>query len=518
MTNPRATQSRAGMEVQSYLFAKQHFTKTTAREWLAANGAAAGAAGEAEDGDFWRYRQRQPDDFKRGSFRTIALAPDVKAVIGTPKKRKIHMVSNPRSCPDAPQVSMGASEFSYNPRESSTHLSDGTRIEIARHGKKWGIWNTHDQQWHNTYPTKKDAIKAIARVAAVKGAYYAATQEMKIGSLEEKAYRKTHGDYDDNPRRRSSTRNPAPQVAQEIMRQLGGNAFVKMTGARHIFGGENNLSFKLPSNFAKNGINYVAIQLTGRDDYDISFKKIRGMKVTDIADVTGIYADQLREVISEKTGLALEMPRVFSRNPKNPRGRKTANRTEARRKKNADIHIDIGSHNATPNPAINIPKTLVILGAALDMEIRGPEKNLLYSWKSPHQRGKRHAKKVESFVCSNTLGNELYIVPNTARRVNPARLIPLVERHRDAPDAARLYEKWADMDAHSATVLKTPRVSLHRIGTAFALSYYSDKWTGKTRAYIHKFTLEPEVYACKKSGIFTIFSKQIRVTADGIKG
>jgi hypothetical protein len=385
-----------------------------------------------------------------------------------------------------------------------------------------------------------------------------------------------------NPRRRKAAnrtearKKKNPAVANEILRQLGGPVFQRMTGARDLIGGDNYLALKLPARFAKDGINFVRITLTARDDYDLVFWKVRGANIKEIAAVSGIYADQLRDVFTQYTGLDLTMPRVMFPNKNARRGRRAAPRTEARtkkrgnpnkpcprapeafgsyesfgsvsynpkkrrktakrteaRRKNSDIHIDIGSHNApewTPaqrkavrkqiakNPAINIPKTVVILGAALDMEVRTKKQILLYSWNSPHQRGKRHAKKIEAFVCSNTLGNELYILPNTTKHVKPDRLIPLVERHRDAPDAARLFQRWADFPAHAAAVIEVPRVSLHRIGTACALSYYSDKWTGKTRAYIHNFSLEPEIYACDKSKIFTIFSKRIRVTKDGIKG
>lgn len=96
-------------------------------------------------------------------------------------------------------------------------------------------------------------------------------------------------------------------VGQIILKQLGGSRFVAMTGARALMGMEDGLSFKLPSNFATDGINYIRIKLNVRDTYDVEFGKTRGMKYTEISKQEGIYNDSLRDVISETTGLALSL-------------------------------------------------------------------------------------------------------------------------------------------------------------------------------------------------------------------
>jgi len=53
-------------------------------------------------------------------------------------------------------------------------------------------------------------------------------------------------------------------VAGEIYRQLGGNRFKAMTGARNFTCSEGSLTFKLPVNKTKNRINYIRIVLTSR--------------------------------------------------------------------------------------------------------------------------------------------------------------------------------------------------------------------------------------------------------------
>lgn len=92
-------------------------------------------------------------------------------------------------------------------------------------------------------------------------------------------------------------------VAQTILEQLGGRKFVVMTGAHTCLSDGNALSFKLPSRFATNGINYVKITLTPDDVYDMEFGKAWGMKYTVLDRKTGIYNDMLQRVFTNVTGL-----------------------------------------------------------------------------------------------------------------------------------------------------------------------------------------------------------------------
>jgi len=108
------------------------------------------------------------------------------------------------------------------------------------------------------------------------------------------------------------TRNQ--EIAKKILEQLGDNKFVAMTGAKHRFAIENGISFKLPSNFAKDGINCVEIVLSPADVYTVKFKKIgrRRMKkdftfnepkVETISEHTDVYHDMLRDIFTKYTGL-----------------------------------------------------------------------------------------------------------------------------------------------------------------------------------------------------------------------
>ena len=93
-------------------------------------------------------------------------------------------------------------------------------------------------------------------------------------------------------------------TAQIILQQIGGNKFVAMTGAKNFCHTFDSLRFKLPANFAKNGINHVIITLNADDLYDIEFLKIRGTKFARIGEIeTGVYAEDLQKRFTAVTGL-----------------------------------------------------------------------------------------------------------------------------------------------------------------------------------------------------------------------
>jgi hypothetical protein len=101
------------------------------------------------------------------------------------------------------------------------------------------------------------------------------------------------------------TRDEQIAIANEIIRQLGGNKFRAMTGAKNFMATENGLGFTLPGGggFCRNGINFVKVKLTSADLYDMEFKRLRGTKITDVAKHEGIYNDMLQSIFTAETGL-----------------------------------------------------------------------------------------------------------------------------------------------------------------------------------------------------------------------
>jgi len=114
------------------------------------------------------------------------------------------------------------------------------------------------------------------------------------------------------------------QVAKTIRAQLGGNRFSSMTGAKNFMGSseESFLSFKLPSRFAKAGINYVKITLNASDLYDLEFGKtsrkadpeLKKLGVKVMLDVykiidekSMVHAEDLRGIFEDVTGLYTQL-------------------------------------------------------------------------------------------------------------------------------------------------------------------------------------------------------------------
>lgn len=96
------------------------------------------------------------------------------------------------------------------------------------------------------------------------------------------------------------------QAAQTILAQLGGNRFCAMTGANSMFGDENALQFKIGRG-AINKANTVRVELDDNDTYTVKFYSVRGMNARQISEHSMVYADSLRSLFSEQTGMATHL-------------------------------------------------------------------------------------------------------------------------------------------------------------------------------------------------------------------
>jgi len=96
-------------------------------------------------------------------------------------------------------------------------------------------------------------------------------------------------------------------VAIEILRQLGGNKFIAMTGARNFACDNNSMTFKLSQTMTRDRISHIKITLNSMDTYDIKYFNIRGINIREVDTFEGAYNDMLKNVISERTGLAVTL-------------------------------------------------------------------------------------------------------------------------------------------------------------------------------------------------------------------
>jgi hypothetical protein len=86
----------------------------------------------------------------------------------------------------------------------------------------------------------------------------------------------------------------------ETLKQLGGNKFIAMTGAKDFGVGPKGMSFKIGRNSKR--VNYIRIDLKN-DLYNMEFMWVskRGVKV--VKKVKGVYNDQLQKVFTKYTGM-----------------------------------------------------------------------------------------------------------------------------------------------------------------------------------------------------------------------
>lgn len=98
-------------------------------------------------------------------------------------------------------------------------------------------------------------------------------------------------------------------VAQTIANQIGGKALYMM-GVGQVVGSPMGVSFKIKGSKVAN---YVKVTLTASDLYDVGFYKVTkskalpGFKMKVVAELEGVYADQLKTVLESNTGLLLKL-------------------------------------------------------------------------------------------------------------------------------------------------------------------------------------------------------------------
>ena len=90
-------------------------------------------------------------------------------------------------------------------------------------------------------------------------------------------------------------------IAETIAEQLGGRRFVAMTGA--IFFSQDGGDTLLVRFKGSKKANILEVKLNGKDLYDMTFRKMRGTKLSLVETHDDIYCDQLESVFVRTTVL-----------------------------------------------------------------------------------------------------------------------------------------------------------------------------------------------------------------------
>lgn len=103
----------------------------------------------------------------------------------------------------------------------------------------------------------------------------------------------------------------AKQIAVEILNQLGGNRFARMTGSKDfvVMDCEKPYSVRMKLARNKTRANYLAIFLEESDTYRMEFKnnqfstKTLELKIKEIETLENVYAEDLQKMFTATTGL-----------------------------------------------------------------------------------------------------------------------------------------------------------------------------------------------------------------------
>ena len=94
-------------------------------------------------------------------------------------------------------------------------------------------------------------------------------------------------------------------TASQILKQLGGNKFIAMTGAACY---SDNNGQTLVAKFKGSRIaNIMYVTLNSMDTYDVKICKFSGMQLKTINEVSGAYADMLKPIFEKTTKLYISL-------------------------------------------------------------------------------------------------------------------------------------------------------------------------------------------------------------------
>jgi hypothetical protein len=135
---------------------------------------------------------------------------------------------------------------------------------------------------------------------------YAKQGQYHVGMLGTKYFNKTKlGKKNPVKEEKLTEKKMDRKKAAIILKQIGGNRFIAMTGAKDFAFSDKYMSFKIGRN--SKGINFVRIAHNAMDTYDMEFGfvSIKGIKVK--KKVKGVYADMLGTMFKKYTGMNVSL-------------------------------------------------------------------------------------------------------------------------------------------------------------------------------------------------------------------
>ena len=182
-------------------------------------------------------------------------------------------------------------------------------IAIRRESKGSKIWRVDHISMgliEALTPTKhRTAAAAKAEAEAIYDEFSrrrAAGEEIDVDSIAYRISREgSPRDREGRGARGSSRRDPT-SVPNIILAQLGGRRFIAMTGAQ-VSSEHKSLIVKLPRGTTRKSIRAMVVTLEPSDTYSVRFVSQTRSAVRTVAKFDNVYAEDLRRIFEETTGL-----------------------------------------------------------------------------------------------------------------------------------------------------------------------------------------------------------------------
>lgn len=186
-------------------------------------------------------------------------------------------------------------------RETVSAIFDNSRDSLAKYG-----WLFNEELHQFTHPKYPNAIITVGQRIHKSAIYFVVNIKgqapQRVGTAKQamELVQQHAGHFN------SIAITENERIGQTILKQLGGNKFIAMTGAKNFIWLKSGVQFDLSSRMTKNKAKRITIELVN-DLYTINFYKIRGLDFTKLTSKVGITAENLASTFSSLTGLTTKL-------------------------------------------------------------------------------------------------------------------------------------------------------------------------------------------------------------------
>ena len=159
------------------------------------------------------------------------------------------------------------------------------------------VWSPLLNKVYDGPVSEKEALRLVKK--------YSKQGQYHVGMQGTKYYNKTKLGKKNPIKEKKLNEKMDRKKAAVLLKQLGGNRFIAMPGAKGFAFSNKYMSFKIGRN--SKGINFVRIAHNAKDLFDLEFGfvSVKGIKVK--KKVKDVYADMLGTIFTKYTGMHVRL-------------------------------------------------------------------------------------------------------------------------------------------------------------------------------------------------------------------